>query len=228
MGRIDRESGRARGKTRKVLVALAVVALLAVPASYVVASDTFSDVPSNAFYHNSVNAIANAAITAGCTSTRYCPNSAVTRGQMAVFLDKLGNLSGSGPVVDALSLFGQAIVGFIEPFPITGGQPVECADSDAAPFTYGEYSVEYQLHNIAETAPPDVPTHEILVSIIDDPGATSDSDYQVCFRRIINGNLPAGTYYTYGTGTLFIGSGIFGSEAQTRAKIAQFREAKAK
>lgn len=229
MGRIDREPGRLRGKARKLVVALALLALLAVPVTYVVASDTFTDVPTNAFYHNSVNAVANAGITVGCNSagTRYCPGDPVTRGQMAVFLDKLGNLSGgSGPVTDALTVLGQAVVGFEEPFTLAGGAAFECETTDAVPFVFGEYTVQHQLIDIAPTVPADdIPTHEVIVTLEDDPDV-EDSDYQVCFHRL-SGTLPAGVYDTYGTGFLFIGSGIFAGEAQADAKIGQFRQAKA-
>jgi S-layer family protein len=47
---------------------------------------TFADVPVGNPQHRFVEALARAGITAGCGSGNYCPNSAVTRGQMAVFL----------------------------------------------------------------------------------------------------------------------------------------------
>lgn len=227
MGRIDRESGRVRGTARKLVVALAVVALVAVPAGYVVATDTFSDVPTSAFYHDEVNALVNAGVTAGCGGTRYCPNSAVTRGQMAVFLDRLGNLSGqAAPVVDAFTIFGQGIFGFAEEFELAGGAEFECESSSFAPFEFGEYAVQHQLYDIAATV-GDIPTHEVLVSLIDVPDV-ADSTYEVCFRRVTAGMLPAGTYTTYGTAELLVGSGIFGGSSQARAKVAQLRETKAK
>lgn len=53
-------------------------------------SHTFGDVPTSAFFHDAVEWIRNRGITAGCAATQYCPDSPVTRGQMAVFLQKLG------------------------------------------------------------------------------------------------------------------------------------------
>ena len=49
---------------------------------------TFNDVsPRHAFYQY-IEALAASGITVGCGSGNYCPDSAVTRGQMAVFLAK--------------------------------------------------------------------------------------------------------------------------------------------
>jgi hypothetical protein len=53
------------------------------------ASATFSDVPVNHQQFRFVEALAAAGITSGCTpppSPNYCPDSPITRGQMAVFL----------------------------------------------------------------------------------------------------------------------------------------------
>jgi len=47
---------------------------------------TFTDVPVGSTYHRYVEALYNSGITAGCGVNIFCPNTAVTRGQMAVFL----------------------------------------------------------------------------------------------------------------------------------------------
>ncbi len=49
---------------------------------------TFADVPIGAFGFNHVEALAASGITAGCGGGNFCPNNAVTRVQMAVFLAK--------------------------------------------------------------------------------------------------------------------------------------------
>jgi hypothetical protein len=46
----------------------------------------FRDVPSDHPHADGIGAIAQAAITQGCTSDRYCPADDVNRGQMATFL----------------------------------------------------------------------------------------------------------------------------------------------
>jgi hypothetical protein len=52
----------------------------------------FSDVPGGATYCNSVQWLNNRGITLGCTANQYCPNDSVTRAQMALFLNRLGNV----------------------------------------------------------------------------------------------------------------------------------------
>lgn len=47
---------------------------------------TFTDVPTSHPFFRFVEALAAAGITGGCGAGLYCPNSPVTRGQMAVFL----------------------------------------------------------------------------------------------------------------------------------------------
>jgi hypothetical protein len=50
------------------------------------ATATFTDVPVGHSQHRFVEALVAAGITGGCGGGLYCPDSAVTRGQMAVFL----------------------------------------------------------------------------------------------------------------------------------------------
>jgi hypothetical protein len=50
------------------------------------ASATFGDVPTTHSFFRFVEALADAGITGGCGGGNYCPNSPLTRGQMAVFL----------------------------------------------------------------------------------------------------------------------------------------------
>jgi hypothetical protein len=49
-------------------------------------SATFNDVPTSHIFFSYVEALASSGITTGCTSTLYCPDNPVTRGQMAKFL----------------------------------------------------------------------------------------------------------------------------------------------
>jgi hypothetical protein len=56
------------------------------------AAPTFSDVPANHLFYGWIERLADAGSwggtppTSGCGAGRYCPNSTVTRGQMAKFL----------------------------------------------------------------------------------------------------------------------------------------------
>ena len=52
------------------------------------ATATFGDVPTSHPFFQFIEALAASGITGGCGGGNYCPNSPVTRGQMAVFLAK--------------------------------------------------------------------------------------------------------------------------------------------
>jgi hypothetical protein len=194
--------------SRKIIIAVAVLALLALPIANVMASHYFDDVPTSAFYHNSVTALANADITSGCSSTNYCPNSAVTRGQMAVFLDRVANLRGEhDPVVDALSVLGQATIFGPETFAIPAAAGLtECMESTKSvpPDSVFPYVITAQLTN----AP--VETSTVNVSV-DDPDL-EDQVFDVCFTLIGAGtDLPVGDYDVALGLSLNLGSGIFAS-----------------
>jgi S-layer homology domain len=67
--------------TREQMASFLVRALRLPPAT----RDYFTDDESSQ-HESAINAIAAAGITGGCSGTRYCPRSAVTREQMASFL----------------------------------------------------------------------------------------------------------------------------------------------
>lgn len=205
-------------RNRKLVIGVGLIASLVIPATMVFANHTFPDVPTSAYYHDAVAAVKNANITAGCTTTKYCPDSAVTRGQMAVFLNKLGALSqGTTPVVDAISVNGTFIQGEIEVDPNDPGQTgvvlpatkSACVTVDAGPNAFNTYSVVYQLFQ----TPVGINPEEVNVQLRDDPAAPNDETWQICFYRITAGNLVAGRYQLYFQFSVFIGQGIFASEA---------------
>jgi len=72
---------------RRLAIAGLTALMLALPVA-VSANHVFSDVPTSSTYHKPIARLYGAAITGGCGSGRYCPNSAVTRGQMAAFLNR--------------------------------------------------------------------------------------------------------------------------------------------
>jgi hypothetical protein len=49
---------------------------------------TFSDVPFGSLYYGAVEALAASGITGGCGGGKFCPNDALTRWQMAMFLTR--------------------------------------------------------------------------------------------------------------------------------------------
>ena len=83
-------------------LAAALVAAGVFLSGVVFASHTFSDVPTAAFYHNAVEWMFNRGITSGCAAGLYCPNNSVTRGEIAVFLQKEGQVL-TPVVIDTIS-----------------------------------------------------------------------------------------------------------------------------
>ena len=82
--------------------------------SYTITSNTFIDVPTTHAFYSYIEAFHNAGITAGCSVSprRYCPDNPVTRGEMAVFLERaMGNLS---PNPDPSNMFTDVQAG--DPF----------------------------------------------------------------------------------------------------------------
>jgi hypothetical protein len=80
---------RRRPRRRHVgLAVAALTALLLVPVG-VFASHQFTDVPNSNTFHSSIARVKDAGITAGCSPTQFCPNTTVTRGQMAAFLTRV-------------------------------------------------------------------------------------------------------------------------------------------
>jgi len=61
------------------------------------ANHNFSDVPNSVFYHDFVDFLVQNGITGGCGGGQYCGEDAVTRGQIAVFLQRLALLLGGCP-----------------------------------------------------------------------------------------------------------------------------------
>src|SRR5690242_10949325 len=86
-------------RLRVLVVRPAFLAVLAVSVALVpgllLANDAFSDVPTGAYYHDAVSRIKRSGITVGCAPTLYCPNDAVIRADMAVFLDRALGLAGT-------------------------------------------------------------------------------------------------------------------------------------
>jgi hypothetical protein len=119
---------RAPHVRRSTFVLVLAVAALAFPLG-VLANHQFVDVPSDASYHDDVEALLDAGITSGCTSQKYCPNQAVTRGQMAQFLNRLGDLSGAfEPSVNADKVDGLDSTAFMRGYQIVS--ETESADPD--------------------------------------------------------------------------------------------------
>jgi hypothetical protein len=75
----------------RAAIASALIGVVLLP-STVFASHTFTDVPDSNIFHDQISWLAGTGITSGCTPTTYCPGNAVTRGQMAKFLQSNYNI----------------------------------------------------------------------------------------------------------------------------------------
>ena len=80
-----------RIRRRLPIATLGLVALAIALAGGAYATHRFTDVPTSAFYHADVSWLADTGITTGCAAGKYCPNDAVTRGQMAAFLHRMAS-----------------------------------------------------------------------------------------------------------------------------------------
>ena len=101
----SRPGHQPRSRRRRIAAIVATTAL-AVPA-LAIASHQYTDVPDSHPFHGHIDAITDAGVTSGCGGGKFCPDAAVTRGQMAAFLNRLGALgAGTTPVVNADRLDG--------------------------------------------------------------------------------------------------------------------------
>jgi len=76
------------------------------------ASHNFGDVPPGAFYHDFVQFLVDNGIRAGCAPGLFCGEQAVTRGQIAVFLQKLNDVVRSQTLWAVVSSTGILARGF--------------------------------------------------------------------------------------------------------------------
>lgn len=92
--RITVELGRPslpRPRTRRLVIAAALITALAVPAgaaAIVAGFPGFNDVPPSNPFYAAVNALAGAGITTGCGSGNFCPTDNITRQAEAAFVNR--------------------------------------------------------------------------------------------------------------------------------------------
>jgi len=77
-------TGRAGSPARILVPSPGVVSVVSDPP----ASPTFNDVPTSDFGYQYIEALNASGITGGCAPGAFCPDSPVTRRQMAIFLSK--------------------------------------------------------------------------------------------------------------------------------------------
>ncbi|MGA9595156.1 MAG: S-layer homology domain-containing protein [Acidimicrobiia bacterium] len=93
---------------RKALsVASLAIALTLLGSGIAFAAHQFTDVPDGHVFHSDISWLADHGITKGCNppgNDEYCPDDAVTRGQMAAFLHRFGDIDISTTI--AIDQFG--------------------------------------------------------------------------------------------------------------------------
>src|SRR3954447_265549 len=106
MARQEAEFARSRRRRRTGprLPFLAVAVLVALVPLSVLAMNPFTDLNPKSIHNANIDAIYTSGVTTGCTPTEYCPNSTVTREEMASFLARLGGLGDNKPVANAARL----------------------------------------------------------------------------------------------------------------------------
>lgn len=94
-------SARSLGGRNRLLVVLCLAAVaVAAPVS---AADRFADVSGNSTHADAIGEVADAGITVGCRTDRFCPSDQVRREQMATFLARSGSRASFGTSVAELS-----------------------------------------------------------------------------------------------------------------------------
>jgi glucose/arabinose dehydrogenase len=86
----------------------------------------FADVPGASIFCDSVEWMANRAVTFGCTATNFCPDANITRASMALFINRLGLVLTPAP------WFVDAQTGALDP----DANPVICATAPMPPANY--------------------------------------------------------------------------------------------
>jgi hypothetical protein len=93
-----------RSRTRRVLLSIAAITLIAVPTA-AFADHVFDDVSDGDVHAPGIEYVADAGITLGCDADNYCPNDSLTRAQMGTFLYRSsGNDPATDPSVNAASI----------------------------------------------------------------------------------------------------------------------------
>ena len=114
------------------------------------ATNDFPDVPTGAFYHDAVSFLKANGITVGFPDGTYRPNNNVTRGEMAVFLQRVAG-EGATPSVNADKLDGLDSSAFLPGGTVPSGTTIRgtywMGDVASAPFDLAtsEISFGYQF-----------------------------------------------------------------------------------
>ena len=137
---------------------------------------TFTDVPAAHIFFAAVEWLAASEITKGCSSTAFCPDEAVTRGQMAAFLTRALKLT-APPGVDTFtddegSIFETEIEALYAAGITVGCSPTAFCPDD--PVTRGQMAA-FLTRALKLTAPPGVDT------FTDDEGSIFENQIEAIY-----------------------------------------------
>jgi hypothetical protein len=139
----------------RVALAVCVAASVAGTAATGLASHQFSDVPTSAIYHAAVEWLANRGVTLGCATGLYCPSATVSRGQMALFMQRLGAaltptfVTQTGGSTSGLDLDGTPVVCASAPYTPTFPQTALLYASASASTTSSDMT--YRIRPVIST-----------------------------------------------------------------------------
>jgi hypothetical protein len=225
MARLERLERRADGARRRLFLAFVAGTIIAFGPAVAVANHIFSDVPTSHPFHNDIERVYDARITAGCSATTYCPETNVTRGQMAAFLSRTGGrVDYDDGVVDGVTTQTILATVTIRPGNVPGGTAFVKLDASAYAYTnslnetgcvpcqvgiwidrqdnddQSHYSL-FQLHNLS-TAVGEVGSGSLTFVVQVATGADVTFDLYVA-RQAGSGSITAvgsiaATYYPFG------------------------------
>jgi hypothetical protein len=178
---------------RPWLLVTLVAAVVLVP-SAALATHVFTDVRDDSTHAPGIEFVAEVGITRGCTDTRYCPNDAVTRQQMATFLHRTSGFAEQGPLVNALLLGDTYYFENLEVLELEGGRPGECVVAEPLGIELGLALVTHELVS-APGGVEGLSPASVNVAVDYDGGDAAD-EYAVCFQTLDGSDLPAGEYET--------------------------------
>jgi hypothetical protein len=182
-------------RRRRLGVALGVAIVVLIAPAIALANHQFGDVPTSASYHDEVSSLVGAGITSGCGGGNYCPNQAVTRGQMAQFMTRGLGIATAGYGELAAS---EADNFYVATVPIhTGGLPGKTGfvtvDADLQVLDTNAFCPCGVIFSIEETTTLEPgPTGTMVVSDVVAGGAANSGSISWVFE------VPTGSDVEYG------------------------------
>lgn len=190
------------------------LALAIVLPTVALAADLFTDVSAGNSFKLNIENLAKSGVTAGCTATTYCPSQAVTREQMAAFLNRgLGRVtfrdlpSGAvsttsnatfGSTSITTGIPGGAVSGATQFVDVIAQVTITLSDSTGCPCTYRmnvKVNDDFANYRVADTTLTFVGQTQSLVVMGVEPVSVSGSvPVEVQLFRISGG----GTATAYG------------------------------